>query len=70
MTGPASFMITRRAAIAGGAGLMLAASAPISLAPEMRADPSSSIKGPETMTYITANDGTQIFYRDWGPRDA
>ena len=70
MTGPASFLITRRAAIAGGAGLMLAASAPIPLAPEARADTSSPIKGQETMTYITANDGTQIFYRDWGPRDA
>ncbi|MFN3209027.1 MAG: alpha/beta fold hydrolase [Roseovarius sp.] len=22
------------------------------------------------MTYISAGDGTQIFYRDWGPRDA
>ncbi|KRS10712.1 hypothetical protein XM53_19445 [Roseovarius atlanticus] len=22
------------------------------------------------MTHISANDGTQIFYRDWGPRDA
>ncbi|MBY5987805.1 MULTISPECIES: alpha/beta fold hydrolase [Roseovarius] len=22
------------------------------------------------MTYISADDGTQIFYRDWGPRDA
>ena len=22
------------------------------------------------MTYISANDGTRIFYRDWGPRDA
>src|SRR3546814_17191446 len=22
------------------------------------------------MTYITASDGAQIFYKDWGPRDA
>ena len=20
--------------------------------------------------YVTAKDGTQIFYKDWGPRDA
>ena len=22
------------------------------------------------MTHITTSDGTQIFYKDWGPRDA
>ena len=22
------------------------------------------------MTYITTQDGTRIFYKDWGPRDA
>src|SRR5690606_9485692 len=27
-------------------------------------------QGADPMNFITANDGTQIFYKDWGPRDA
>ncbi|QFT97907.1 Non-heme chloroperoxidase [Roseovarius sp. THAF8] len=70
MSGPESIPLTRRCAIAGGTGLLIAATTPLLTAPGLRAETSPSIKGPQTMTYISAEDGTQIFYRDWGPRDA
>ncbi|MGK7654195.1 alpha/beta fold hydrolase [Roseovarius sp. B08] len=70
MSGSDSFHMTRRSAIAGGAGLLIAASTPCLTASGLRAETSPSNTGPQTMTYISADDGTQIFYRDWGPRDA
>ncbi len=70
MTAPEHAPMTRRTALAGGAGLLFAASTPFLTASGLRAETSPSIKGPQTMTYISANDGTRIFYRDWGPRDA
>ncbi|WP_339947876.1 alpha/beta hydrolase [uncultured Albimonas sp.] len=55
----------RDALLAGGAGLALAA------APAAQA---ASFSDPEqqelTMGYVTAADGAEIFYKDWGPRDA
>lgn len=70
MTAPERIPMTRRTALAGGAGLLFAASTPFLTASGLRAETPPSIKGPQTMTYISANDGTRIFYRDWGPRDA
>lgn len=70
MSGPEPIRLTRRCAIAGGAGMLIAATTPLLAVSGLRAETTSSIKGPNTMTYISADDGTQIFYRDWGPRDA
>jgi non-heme chloroperoxidase len=53
----------RRAAL--GAGLAVAGM--VALPPQLFATPS---QGPKTMTFIKTNDGTEIFYKDWGPKDA
>ncbi len=52
--------LTRRAALAGGTAL----GAMIALARMSLAETSS--EGALTMGFVTAKDGTEIFYKDWG----
>jgi len=61
-----SLLLSRRAAMLGGAGLALLAR---SGALAQGAFPDSDTKEPE-MSFIEAADGTPIFYKDWGPRTA
>jgi non-heme chloroperoxidase len=63
------FMVDRRAFVATGGAAALASSLgwpTVSLG----ATPPTANQGADSMNFITAADGAQIFYKDWGPRDA
>src|SRR5687768_4500942 len=49
--------------VAAGAGLAAAAAAD---SPQLKTTPPSEPKGNRTVNMITAKDGTQIYYKDWG----
>ena len=61
---PSRLHLTRRGLIltAGAAGAALALPLP--------GFAQTPIKGDFIMAYLTTSDGTRIFYKDWGPRDA
>lgn len=62
------FPLDRRAFIAaGGAAVIAGVNWPV---PSLGAPLPTANQGADPMNFITANDGTQIFYKDWGPRDA
>ncbi|WP_183922109.1 alpha/beta fold hydrolase [Rhizobium mongolense] len=63
--------MTRRSALlsAGAAVAAMAISPSLDLAAEA-ASASSSTEGTKTMAYVTTKDGVEIFYKDWGPKDA
>ncbi|MBZ7927246.1 alpha/beta hydrolase (plasmid) [Ensifer adhaerens] len=63
--------ITRRNALrsAGAALATMALSPSLNLAAKA-ASASSLTEGTKTMAYVTTKDGVEIFYKDWGPKDA
>jgi non-heme chloroperoxidase len=60
---------SRRGLLAGGAALGLSSLIP-TIASAGATNASASITGDDTMSYVTTSDGVQIYYKDWGPKDA
>ena len=63
--------MTRRGALlsAGAAAASMAISPTLSFA-ATAAPATNPIEGNKTMAYVTTKDGVEIFYKDWGPKDA
>ncbi len=70
MTEPDFTTLTRRAMLTAAANLVAASAAHGVFAQAMTPDFFPVNEGPDNMRFISAQDGTQIFYRDWGSRDA
>ncbi|KQY13627.1 haloperoxidase [Rhizobium sp. Root73] len=63
--------ITRRSALLSGAAATAAIILPASFGSTANAASTANpTKGDHTMGYITTKDGVEIFYKDWGPKDA
>ena len=63
--------ISRRTVLAIGSVAALVPLLPSSAAiGQSAANSSRHDQGAESMTFATTDDGTQIFYKDWGPKDA
>ena len=60
--------LTRRTALELGAGAALAAA--LGLPVPASAAPSATTKGTTAMPFVTTRDGVEIFYKDWGPKEA
>ena len=70
MTQTFSSMTRRSALISAGAAVAAMAISPsLNLAAET-VSASSSTEGTKTMAFVTTKDGVEIFYKDWGPKDA
>jgi non-heme chloroperoxidase len=60
---------SRRGLLAGGAALGLSSLVP-SIASASASAVSTLASGDGAMSYVTTSDGVEIFYKDWGPKDA
>jgi non-heme chloroperoxidase len=63
--------ISRRTALAISAAVAATPLlSPITATAQSKLSHSTQEQGAETMTFTTTKDGTQIFYKDWGPKSA
>jgi non-heme chloroperoxidase len=62
--------LSRRAALISAASLAASAGLPLGAAHADAPSPLDLPEGEFSMGYITTDDNVQIFYKDWGPRDA
>ena len=62
------FPLTRRDALRAGA--VLAASITLPIRSTFAATATQAHTGDNTMGFVTTTDGTEIFYKDWGPKDS
>ncbi|MEQ1409521.1 alpha/beta hydrolase [Neorhizobium sp. Rsf11] len=63
------FSLSRRQALLTGTTLSLALAMP-ALASEKKTSPNPEGIEPMTHNFVTTKDGVEIFYKDWGPKDA
>ncbi|MGL3607627.1 alpha/beta fold hydrolase [Rhizobium sp. G187] len=63
------FLLSRRQALLAGATLSLATTLPVFASETLNALQQEGTI-PMTETYVTTKDGVDIFYKDWGPKDA
>ncbi|CAH0340865.1 alpha/beta hydrolase [Rhizobium sp. CECT 9324] len=64
-----SVIATRRTVMAGTLSLTAAVAATSGGSANAATSKKASSSGPMGHGFVTAKDGTQIFYKDWGPRD-
>jgi non-heme chloroperoxidase len=65
-----SLLLSRRHALIAASALAVSASLPLGPAQANEPTTLDLQKGVPSMGYITTDDNVQIFYKDWGPRDA
>ena len=63
------FLLSRRQALLAGATLSLATTLPVFASETLNALQQEGTI-PMTENYVTTKDGVDIFYKDWGPKDA
>ncbi|WP_426232391.1 alpha/beta fold hydrolase [Pararhizobium sp. DWP3-4] len=63
------FSLSRRQVLLTGTTISLALAIP-ALASENKISPHQQGIEPMTHSYVTTKDGVEIFYKDWGPKDA
>jgi non-heme chloroperoxidase len=71
MTGQSAYGPTRRDVLATGLATAMTAAVPLSRAmAQTERAASNPLKRNATITFATAKDGVQIFYKDGGPKTA